>query len=93
MEKRKASLNQDIQNISAQASATADAMYKKSYDLMQEKMSQSAEIAMVKYQQAEKEYQNEYLSTLAETSQEFIDQIGQTSRTTNQLNMRILSLI
>ena len=75
LEKRKASLNQDIQNISAQASATADAMYKKSYDLMQEKMSQSAEIAMVKYQQAEKEYQNEYLSTLAETSQEFSDQI------------------
>lgn len=77
LEKRKASLNKDIQDISAQASATADAIYKKSYELMQEKMSQSAEIAMFKYQEAEKEYKKEYLSTLAETSQKFSDEITQ----------------
>ena len=77
LEKRKASLNKDIQDISAQASATADAIYKKSYELMQEKMSQSAEIAMFRYQEAEKEYKKEYLSTLAETSQKFSDEITQ----------------
>ena len=75
LEKRKQSLNADIKTISAQATETANEIYQKSYDLMQEKMSQSAEIAMHKYQKAEKEYQNEYLSTLAETTQQFSDQI------------------
>ena len=37
LEKRKQSLNADIKTISAQATETANEMYQKSYDLMQEK--------------------------------------------------------
>ena len=75
LEKQKKSLNQDIENINSQAASAAEAIYENSYNLMQEKLSQSAELAGQKYQQAEQEYQKEYLSTLAETSQEFSDQI------------------
>ena len=71
LEKQKATLNADIQTISTQASAAADEMYKKSYDLMQERMSQSAEIAMYRYQKAEKEYRDNYLSSMEETARDF----------------------
>lgn len=71
LEKRKASLNADIETISAQATAAANEIYKKSYDLMQEKMSQSAEIAGYRYQLAEEEHKQEYLSIMEENVKTF----------------------
>ena len=53
LEQHKKSLNQDIDRISKQAKTTTDEIYQKSYDLMQEHLSQSAEIASAKYQKAE----------------------------------------
>lgn len=76
LEKRKASLNADIETISAQAAATADEIYKKSYDLMQEKMSQSAEIAGHKYQLAEEKHKQEYLDIMAENVKFFNENIA-----------------
>lgn len=66
LENHKSSLNQDIERISAQAKATTDEIYQKSYDLMQERMSQSAEIAGFKYQRAEEKMKEEYLDLLEE---------------------------
>ena len=76
LENKKASLNADIITISAQAAAAADEIYKKSYDLMQEKMSQSAEIAGYRYQLAEKKHQEEYLSALEESAKSFTETIS-----------------
>ena len=76
LENKKASLNADIVTISAQAAAAADEIYKKSYDLMQEKMSQSAEIAGYRYQLAEKKHQEEYLSALEESAKSFTETIS-----------------
>ena len=76
LERRKASLNADIQNINAQAAASADAIYKKSYELMQEKMSQSAEIAGLQYQRAEEAHKKEYLSLLEENVKLFTSNIN-----------------
>ncbi len=76
LENKKASFNADIITISAQAAAAADEIYKKSYDLMQEKMSQSAEIAGYRYQLAEKKHQEEYLSALEESAKSFTETIS-----------------
>lgn len=64
-------LNADIKKISEQAQATADEIYKKSYDLMQEKMSQSAEIAGYRYQLAQEQAQQEYLELLEENAKNY----------------------
>ena len=66
LQNQKSSLNQDIERISAQAKATSDEIYQKSYDLMQERLSQSAEIAGFKYQKAEEKMKQEYLDLLEE---------------------------
>ena len=92
LEKQKISLNKDIQNISEQASAITNTIYKQSYDLMQEKLSQSAEIAMTQYQKAEKEYQEEYLSTLSEIAQEFSNQITNYQLKINEYENVIIDL-
>ena len=92
LEKQKISLNKDIQDISEQASAVTNTIYKQSYDLMQEKLSQSAEIAMTQYQKAEKEYQEEYLSTLSETAQEFSNQITNYQLKINEYENVIIDL-
>ena len=59
---------------------------------MQEKLSQSAEIAMTQYQKAEKEYQEEYLSTLSETAQEFSNQITNYQLKINEYENVIIDL-
>ncbi len=66
LEQHKNSLNQDIDRISKQAKTTTDEIYQKSYDLMQEHLSQSAEIASAKYQKAEEKMKQEYLDLLEE---------------------------
>lgn len=66
LEQHKKSLNQDIDRISKQAKTTTDEIYQKSYDLMQEHLSQSAEIASAKYQKAEEKMKQEYLDLLEE---------------------------
>ena len=77
LERHKSSLYADIDTISKQATAATEEIYKKSYDLMQEKMSQSAEIAMYHYQKAEKEHKDEYLKTLEESTKYFTDTINE----------------
>ena len=64
LEDKKISLNNDIKTIGDQATVTANALYKKSYDLMQERLSQAAEIAGYKYQKAQEELKKEYLAAL-----------------------------
>lgn len=76
LEKQKISLNADIETISAQATATANEIYQKSYDLMQEKLSQSAELAAKEYQKTEEEYQQEYLAMMADNVKKFTEAIG-----------------
>lgn len=77
LEQQKESLNADIATISAQADATTKEIYQKSYDLMQEKMAQSAEIASKHYKQAEEDYQQEYLNMLEDNVQMFVNAIGE----------------
>lgn len=86
LEKRKASLNTDIETISAQAAAAADEIYKKSYDLMQEKMSQSAEIAGFRYQLAEENHKKEYLSIMEENVKNYNATIGAKQEEIRTLN-------
>lgn len=76
LEKQKEILNNDIKTIGAQASAITDEMYQKSFDLMQEKLSQAADMASEKYQKAEEDYQQEYLNVLEENVKKFTDTIG-----------------
>ena len=66
LEQHKKSLNQDIDRISKQAKTTTDEIYQKSDGLMQEHLSQSAEIASAKYQKAEEKMKQEYLDLLEE---------------------------
>ena len=75
LEKQKDSLNADIETISAQAVATTNEIYQKSYDLMQEKFSQSAELAAKQYQETEEKYQQEYLAIMADSVKRFSDTI------------------
>lgn len=87
LEQKKASLNQDIQTISAQAKATTDEIYQKSYDLMQEKLAQSAELSAEKFRKAEEQAQQEYLDLLAENAKEAIETIE-----TRQLELKTLEI-
>ena len=87
LEQKKASLNQDIQTISAQAKATTDEIYQKSYDLMQEKLAQSAELSAEKFRKAEEQAQQEYLDLLAENAKEAIEAIE-----TRQLELKTLEI-
>jgi len=76
LERQKVSLNEDIKQISSQATVAANEIYKKSYDLMQERMSQAAEIAGAKYQKAEEEYKKQYLKLVEENAAELAKLIG-----------------
>jgi len=76
LERQKVSLNEDIKQISSQATVAANEIYKKSYDLMQERMSQAAEIAGAKYQKAEEEYKKQYLKLVKENAAELAKLIG-----------------
>ena len=92
LERRKASLNADIETISAQASAAADEIYKKSYDLMQERMSQSAEIAGYRYQLAEEKHKQEYLSIMEENAKLFTESIAAKQAELNTVNEELKTL-
>ena len=86
LEQHKTSLNQDIERISAQAKATTDEIYQKSYDLMQERMSQSAEIAGFKYQKAEEKMKQEYLDLLEENERNLSELCSKVSEKAAELN-------
>lgn len=75
LEDKKSSLNTDIKNISDQIESTTEELYQKSYNLMQEKLSQSADISSKQYQKLEEQYKNEYLSILEENAKYYSDQI------------------
>lgn len=76
LQRLKEQMNTDIKNLGEQATVTADTMYKKAYDLMQEKMSQSAEIVSKNYQQAEDSFKKEYLLLLEENAKHFANTIN-----------------
>ena len=86
LEQHKNSLNQDIERISAQAKVTTDEIYQKSYDLMQERMSQSAEIAGEKYQKAEEKMKQEYLDLLEENERNLSELCSKVSEKYAELN-------
>lgn len=86
LEHHKASLNQDIANISAQAKATTDEIYKKSYDLMQEHMSLAAEQASDNYRKAEKIAQKEYLDLLEENERNLSELCAKISQKWQELS-------
>ena len=77
LEDKKSSLNTDIKNISNQIDNATEELYQKSYNLMQEKLSQSADISRKQYQKVEEDYKNEYLSILEENTKYYIDQISE----------------
>lgn len=96
LEQRKVSLNADIEQISTQATATVNEIYKKSYDLMQERMSQSAEIAGFKYQKAEEKMKQEYLSLLEENERnlnELCNKIVSKNEELSELKKKALAAI
>ena len=53
LEDKKSSLNTDIKNISNQIDNATEELYQKSYNLMQEKLSQSADISRKQYQKVD----------------------------------------
>lgn len=100
LENRKKSLNNDIKTISQQATNTADEIYKKSYDLMQEKLSQSAQLVSEKFQKEEEKLKQEYLKMAKEQAFEFSEKINKNNlelilaeRELNDLKKKISAVI
>lgn len=92
LERRKIDLNNDIKAISDNIKITTDELYKKSYELMEEKLNQSAEIMSQKYQNAEKEAKNQYLKLLEENSQAYALDIETKEKEINELKEVIQNL-
>lgn len=72
---KKDSLNNDIKLISIQTKQTTEEIYKKSYDLMQERLSKAAEEESDKYQKAQQECKNEYLRAAQDSAEELAQTI------------------
>ena len=72
---KKKSLAIDIDNISEQATKTAETIYKKSYALMQEKLEQSAKIESEKYQKEKEKAEEEYLNLLADNASKYYEDV------------------
>lgn len=78
-----------LDNNYKEANKNAELYRQKANDLASEKFAQSAERMAIEYQQAESNYQQEYLNTIAEGAQEYTNLIAQKQ---NELQQILLAL-
>lgn len=82
---KKDSLNNDIKLISIQSEQATDAIYQKSYNLMQERLSQAAEEESAKYQQAQEECKDEYLRAVQDSAEELAQKVQEIAEAQTEL--------
>jgi len=70
---KKNDLTVDIKRITEESTSKAQETYNLAYDAMQERLSQSAEIASSKYKRAEEEAKDEYLKLLKSCQDEYLE--------------------
>ena len=79
----------NIAEIQKQAEESSVALYEKSYELANEKMSQAAETLSNKYQQLEEQAKKEYYTTLQDCSIDFVEQIENKKLELQKINAQL----
>ena len=89
---RKDEIFNDIRMLQQQAEESAEAVYKKSYELANEKMDQAAEKMSKKYRDLEQKAEKEYQILLADYSNNFLQEIENKKAELNDINNQISDL-
>ena len=89
---RKDEIFNDIRVLQQQAEESAEAVYKKSYELANEKMDQAAEKMSKKYRDLEQKAEKEYQILLADYSNNFLQEIENKKAELNDINNQISDL-
>lgn len=73
---RRQEIQDSISLLEQQAAESSDAIYKKSWELANEKMSNASEVMSKQYEQAKQTAENDYLETLKDCANSFTSQIN-----------------
>lgn len=89
---KKEEILSNLSILQKQAEETSKVIYKKSYELANEKMNQAAETLSYKYTEAEEEAKKEYLAVVEDCVNSFQKQINSKKEELNKINKQLIDL-